>query len=186
MAKVDETFAGQLENFALTVDIVDSRTADDVWRIAERYLKTYLSIDFVSLKVETLANNEAALMTVRGPRKGEQIYNLLVDGSAIFQSSYAALTGQCLWVVDTSKELLTSSPANQLDLWGGVDDFPQYVLTTRPAGRKTAICLPVKRNERVVAIVEYEAKDYLEPTESAKDELVRLAEVVYRVPMRSL
>jgi hypothetical protein len=184
MAKATETFASHLENFALTIDIVDSRTADDVWRIAERYLKKYLSIDFVSLKVETLANNEAALTTVRGPYKGNQTYNLLIDGDPSGQTSYSALNNRRLWLVDSNKELLSSSSANHLDLWHGADDFPKSPAAKRETIR-TSIFLPVEKNERVVAIVECESERYLEPTEGAKDELARLAEMIYRVHMLS-
>ncbi len=180
MAKAIETFASHLENFALTIDIVDSRTADDVWRIVERYLSKYLGIDFVSLKLETLANNEPALTTVRGPHRGNQTYSLMLDKGPRWQSSYSFLKDRRLWVVDSEKEMLSSSSANHVDLWTGVDDFPK-----RPEGHqeeiRTTILIPVKRNERVVAIVDLGAVRYIEPTEGAKGELARIAEILYQV-----
>lgn len=180
MAIVTKTFASELENFADTIDIVDDHTADGFWEIAKRYLKNYLNIDFLSLKVETLVNHESALTTVRGKIKEDRTYTLLIDGNPSAQTSYSAFKKKRLWIVESDKGLLSSS-VNHLDKWQeGVDDFPK-IPEHKGDTVKTSIFLPVERNNRVVAVVECESEEYLVPTDIKKNELIRLAETIYQV-----
>lgn len=178
MPRSDETFGRYLYEFILAIDIVDNHTFDQLWTIVKNYLRDYLNVDYVSLKLETLVDDKmAGLRTVRGSHKGQPFYTLEKDGQPSGQTSYSFMRRTPLWIVDANEGLLSSGSAKHVDLWSNADDFPKSPKLKRRS-ITTSIFVPIEHEERVVGIVEFESKHYIEATELAKQEFKRIAETI--------
>ena len=182
MKKAIQTFGDYLLQFGLTIDIVDDSTFKAFMKIVDEYMKDYLDIDYLSLKIKNICDADVGLYAVEGHDKGKTISVVNESKEITGQAAYAFVNKLSLWITDENKQDLDlkAKNAKHVDLWNSCPDFPQ-VSTHKKAKVKTSIIVPIVRYNEAVGVVEFHTRKYIEPTATAKNELEKIADTISRV-----
>ena len=180
MNKANQTFGDYLLQFGLTIDIVDDRTFNDFMDIVDDYVRDYLNIDFLSLKIKNISDINVGLHAVKGHDEGKTISIKNESGEITGQTAYAFVNKLPLWITDENQKDLKDGSAYHIDLWNKKTGFPQVSKHKKPKV-KTSIIVPIIRDNEAVGAVEFETKQYIEATATAKNELEKIANTISRV-----
>jgi hypothetical protein len=155
MNKAIQTFGDYLLQFGLTIDIVDDITFNDFMEIVDDYVSNYLKIDFISLKIKNIIDNNVGLHAVKGYDEKKTITIKNNTGEITGQTAYAFVKKIALWITDKNKKDLKDDSAQHVDLWNKQTDFPQ-VGKHKNLKVKTSIIVPIIRDNEAVGVVKYE------------------------------
>jgi hypothetical protein len=175
------TFAGELMHFAQSVDIVDGDRFDNVRELVYRYVSNELGGEYFELLIEDWVGDYGdrrphlrTFWSSRDPMRHSWQVDL-ASGNGTNAVLEAFIQDRPMWIVSADKGSLGRSEENRRDLWSHVTDVPSY----RPASdaTRTAVILPISRR-RKVGVYCFESARYIEITDVARQELVRLGDAL--------
>jgi len=172
------SFADDLLQFAHTVDIVNTEIFDHAKNLVEKYLKEALNINYFEFMRETIVSGCAGLETVWATTQKHSEPIKSADDNYTNQICFAFDERVPLWVVSKDKAPLSKAEA-YMELWSGKDSLPKYAPVEGYESR-TAIIIPVRRKgeKSVLGVLDLESVEYLDITETAKNELSSIAEAI--------
>ena len=177
------TFGERIKQLALSMDVIDKRLLDDFSELIEKYLIKSLNIHNAKIMISDQLDGEIGLMrhSLRGLHSEIAIPLKREDGSLYGQSALAFEKRKPLWIVSAKGKQNLESCENYIDLWSGLKKIPKFKRmgdTDEPV--KTRIILPIRirKNKRVFGAMILESANYLEITQSAKQELKKIEEVI--------
>lgn len=171
------SFADDLLQFARTVDIVNTEIFDHARTLVEKYLKDALNINYFEFMRETVVSGCTGLETVWATSQKHSEPIKSPDGNYTNQICFAFDERIPLWVVGKDKAPLIKSEA-YMELWSGRDSLPKYA-PVEGYEIRTAIIIPVrKKGGSLLGVLDLESVEYLDITETAKNELSLISEAI--------
>lgn len=179
---MNPTFGQRLKHFANAIDIVDENTYKKTIAIIEGYLRDVLNIQIVRTMVES-RNPDGTMVLVKHKLDvlASNVFWQLTDREGRYkgQMPFAYAIKKPLWIIskEPNQELAAENVA-YIDQWSNEETLPRY-LSGGNEGIKTSIIIPIRNGEnRVYGVANFETTDYLEVSELAKKELMRIAETI--------
>jgi hypothetical protein len=177
------SFAKELKQFALSVDIVNEAILNHVGNLLGDYFRNSLQASTYEIRVPAASGiiGERYLGTLwscDGQRFTTPLYN--DDGSVRGHTSYAVLNNKPMWIVANDRGYLMPN-GEYKDLWSQAKDLPQY----RGWGEKqfrTSIIIPF--GSPCIGFINLEFLNYFEPTIAAQEEFKEIAksvEILYQL-----
>lgn len=177
------SFAKELKQFSLSVDIVNDTVLNHIGTLLEDYFKNSLQANTYEIRVPVASGTtgERYLGTLWSC-DGQQFTTPLhyEDGSIRGHTSYAVLYNKPIWVVASDKGYLQPD-GEYLDLWSNVKDLPKY-RGWGDQNLRTSIIVPF--GSPAIGFLNVEFSNYLEPTISAQEdfqEIARSVEILYQL-----
>jgi hypothetical protein len=175
---MQRSFAEYLMQFALSVDIVNEDTFNEIRVLIERYVQETLNVTYFEFMREHIVSGMRGLETAWATNAdsfSEKINS--EDGQYTNQISYAFDQDTPLWVVSKDKSPLDKAES-YIDLWSGRDSLPKYMRPKIEEEIRTAIIIPLRKKNGVglLGVLDFESSIYLEITEVAKRELRLISE----------
>lgn len=183
------SFTDYLHHFALSVDIVNEETLEELRNIIDKFL-TKLQFDFYEVQIDGMlaGGKEPSLTTVltKGNywTNGNHSTNPITknDGSYIGHTGYAYGEKKSLWV--TGKEGKPLAKAEEfIDSWSNLGkELPPYWDYSSIKHIKTEIIMPLLRSNKICfGIINIESKKLLPYSQYTSNELHKLQEAISRV-----
>jgi hypothetical protein len=177
------SFAKELKQFALSVDIVNEVVLSQVGDLLRDYFKNSLQANTYEVRVPVASGTVGerylgTLWSCDGQRFTTPLYN--DDASVRGHTSYAVLNNKPMWIVAKNKGYLTAD-GEYKDLWSQVNNLPQY----RGWGERqfrTSIIIPF--GSPCIGFLNLEFLNYFEPTPNAQEEFKEIAksiEILYQL-----
>jgi hypothetical protein len=174
---MSETFGHRLRQFALAVDIVDEDTFKQVWELVRGYVSGKLELTYWALLVESQVNHKPGLHARECSTGNNFSFSLkTAEGSYNGLAAYAFDAAKKLWIVSRDEQPL-GLDTHLRDRWSGTESLPAYD-QSKDGSIKTAIFIPLRRNNRTLGVLDLQMSQYYEPTDIAKGELDLLAEAL--------
>jgi hypothetical protein len=176
MTTKTSTFAGQLEHFAQSVDVVDDRTFDAVRDLVCRYVTGELGGRYFELlRQEASVNGDRDLWlrTFWSSEERSHLWKVLAShGDYANPVTEAFDTDRPMWLVSPEGAPLNGATACS-DLWSNTSAAVSYQPISRQPVR-TAVVMPLRYRHPIGAYC-IESARYIEITNVAKLEMRRLA-----------
>ncbi|MFP3941384.1 MAG: hypothetical protein ACLF0P_13885, partial [Thermoanaerobaculia bacterium] len=174
---METTYGTQLRQFAQSIDIVSPRLLKDILKMTYNYLEASPGIDQCGLLRRTFVDSSAGL-NCYWHSNNETWSQSLEDehGKPKSQAALAFLRQEPLWIVAKPGGELDEETEVQ-DLWGEIDETLPHFTSYPSSSACTAIYLPLASGpiEDPLGILDLQSKAILEPSETLKAELTRIA-----------
>jgi hypothetical protein len=172
------TFGKHLQNFARSVDIVDSDTLDNVRDIIWEYVREELSAVYFEVSERHWVDNALGLSTSWSSENKSFTTTIKGDnGKYSTQLAVAFDTTKPLWIVNPEGKPLREADS-YVDHWCGITDLPPY---NPPLDRDlfTSIVVPMVRpNNYKLGVMGLHTGTLLDINEYDREELIRLADAL--------
>ena len=185
------TFGNQLRRFSKAIDIVTDDMRNNILLITREKLQSSLGIDFFTLHVETIVNDEIGLRTSDWYVGGGKIDAISLKNSHGNPTSQVALsfsTNEFLWIVCNDKSYLSECD-HYLNLYSSTntENIPKYLKSSDSLSR-TSIIVPLSRprESKPYAVINFESSRYLEFSERIRQEIISIAKSISRLHQRNL
>ena len=178
------TFGEQVKQIALSTDVIDNNLLDGITGLIEKYLIDSLKIQNAKIMVsDKLDDGSVGLQRydlkglhseIATPIKHE-------NGSLYGQPALSFEKKKPLWIVSATGRQNLSTCEKFTDLWSRLRSIPKFKIageTDEPVKTRILVPLKIRRSNRVFGVFILESADYLEITDSAKDELKIIAETI--------
>ena len=181
------TFGEQLNQFALSTDIVDRDRFQRVMDMIDRYTKNALKIHTTKLMLECETNGQPGLMRRDlGDFDIETVAELRDDeGRFVGHAAFAFAMRRPMWIIEGEGKGALDGSASYRDLWSGLENIPPYrAVGSVPVDAeptRTSVIIPLTQYDRVVGVLNFETSEYVEITQAATAELMRLASCISRM-----
>ena len=179
MTAKNSTFAGQLTNFAQSVDIVDDARFDNVRDLVYRYVSNQLGGEYFELLRQESGGNgdrQSWLRTFWSSAERQHVWPIHSDDDSYTNPVTDAFDNdRPMWIVSPEKDPLDQAGQHR-DLWSGTANLSRY----RPSSNqsiRTVVILPLSLQRRY-GVYCIESSRYIEITDAAKLELRRLADAL--------
>lgn len=178
MTAKTSTFAGQLEHFAQSVDIVDERTFDDIRCLVCQYVEVGIPRgEHFELLRERRGNGSTQRRLETLWSSQESVRHTwevgAVEGAYTNPVTAAFKDERSMWIVSPDRRPLTEAE-EYVDLWSRTPDIPRYSPTSSPFNIRTLIVVPLSFTHLEGAYC-IESSQFIEITEVAISEMNRLA-----------
>ena len=173
-----KSFAEHLNQFALSVDIVNTDIFSELRGLVQQFVSEALGIDYFEFMHSSIVDKGPGLATL-WPTEN-YLSNSVKDANGSYngQTAYAFDKGVPLWVVSKDGSPL-SQAKEYLDLWSGQTELPRYVVPGEIKETiRTAIMIPLRDAGRVFGLLDFESSQYIGITKASKRELQKIAESV--------
>ena len=180
MSELVKTFAELLQQFALSVDIVNQGTFNRVRDYVVDYMKNELEAAYFGLMTRSIIDGQPGLQTTWSSVDQGSATTIRTSEGYTRQVSLAFDQRRPLWVVaedDGTPLRDVPDSTGYVDLWSGTTDLPRYVPPVDEP-MKTSIMLPLVRAGRPLGVIYLESTAHVEATAVAKKELQTLAEAI--------
>ncbi len=172
-------FGDRIDEFVLSVDIMDEETFHDLLRLIELYVQEHLNVAYFSVLDESTVNNQTGLRTIWSSREERPAYSVDKESGYTSHSAYTFGENRPIWVVSASKQALHGAE-DLIDLWNDSgEDLPSYGKSIHKAVR-TSVMHPLRWGGRTIGVVEFAAEGYVKPTPAGRKEVEKLAGVISR------
>lgn len=177
-------FGERINEFVLSIDIMDQETFFDLLNLIQVYVNEHLDIAYFSVLDETTVNNRKGLRTLWSTRDERPAYSIDKESGYSSHSAYTFGQNKPIWVVSESKDSLQTQTEDNLDdklieKWSDSSDLPSYSTQNREK-IKTSVMHPLRKNGNPIGVVEFAAERYIEPTFASRLEVQTLATVIAR------
>lgn len=145
--------------------------------LVQLYVQNHLEIAYFAILEESLVNEKRGLRTLYSTRDEKPSYTAEKGSPYASHSAYTFCENKPLWVVSASKQPLKEAEDCK-DLWSSSENLPGYI--ARHDDVLTSVMHPLRKEHRPIGVVEFAAKEYIEPTPASLEEVRTLAEVIER------
>lgn len=180
-----QTFAKHMHNFALTADIINSSLFKACRRLILDYTNRVLGIDVTHLLLDAEIEDKQGhtkkgliLFRLGDRREYRTISSHRHPQGPSTQSGYCYFNRKPLWIVGDNNDDILNETKPSYDIWidskSTEDNLPPYRHPTgveRNTIIRTSILIPIDE----IGVMAFETHERLEPTPTAKSELVLLA-----------
>ena len=171
-------FGQRINEFVLSVDIMDQDTFMDLLTLIQLYVNEHLDVAYFSILDETIIDDQQGLQTLWGTREANPSYTVDKESGYASHSAYTFGNNKPIWVVSDSSRPLHAAD-DLKDIWSGVEDLPPYITVSQDDVR-TSVMHPLRKDGRAFGVVEFAAEKYIEPTPVSLEEVRMLAAVISR------
>jgi len=177
------TFGEQIMQLALSMDIIDELSLNEITELIERYLVKVLGIQNSKVMIVDQVDREVMLMrhSLKGLKSEIAMPIKQEDGSLYGQASLAFEKNKPLWIVSAKGKQNLSSCEGYSDQWSGLRSIPKFRFlgnTEEPVKTRIIVPIVIRQNNRVFGTLILETCEYLDITEDAKKELKNIAEIL--------
>ena len=173
-------YGDRINEFVLSVDIMNSDTFHQLLNLVSEYLRDQLNVTYFSVLEAGTVNGEPGLVTLWSSHDRKPSFTVGSDGDHGSFSAYSFATNQPLWVItETDGELAHADSQQFVDHWGGVTDLPAYSASISGTVR-TSVMHPMRRGSGPIGVIEFGCPDPVEPTPASKQEVATLADTITR------
>lgn len=175
-----KSFGEQIKQFALSVDIIDSKTFEKIEELIKHYVTDALKMNYFEfMTVSTVVGSKQKyLKSFWGNSK---LLNPIFEEDQKTYKNQTAMAfhlNKPLWIVSKSKNNL-SECGDYIDLWSKHDPLPKYELIKDVGNIRTSIAVPVAlQSGELIGVLDFEAIDYMEKTAIAEKEILNVAESI--------
>jgi hypothetical protein len=171
-------FGSQINQFSLSVDIVNEETLRSFYGLIESFIREKLQISFYEILAKTKGkDNKFYLKSIWGSyeeEEGPSPFFQESDGKKRYhgQTPYAFETGKPLWIIGDGKKPLPEA-TEYVDLWSSQKDIPEYWhYEKNDIIPRTSIILPIKNSKNQIwGVINLESEVCLKPSPYIKKEL---------------
>jgi hypothetical protein len=163
-------FVENLEQFALSIDIVDETTKRELNNVLSTFFKAQ-GVTYFEVSVDgKRAGKQPALGSIW--TNGEEVTWPIEEGYA----TYAYTHSMPLWVTATSRGPLKSAAVGEYqDQWSGATDLPPFWDFAKEKDIRTSIAVPLLADFKTIGLLVLEFEEFYESSENAKRDLRRIA-----------
>lgn len=175
---MSRTFGERINEFVLSIDIMDKETFTDLLKLIEVYLNGHLGVTYFSVLDKTVVNDQQGLQTLWSTKDERPSYTI---GEKCGYVSHSAITfeeNKPIWVVSNSKGQLHGAE-NLKDLWSNIENLPPY-MSRHQEQVCTSVMHPLRKEGDAIGVIEFAVDQYIEPTPASKAEAQTLAAVISR------
>lgn len=176
------TFGDQLKLFALSVDVVGVVRFNRINQLIDEYCRETLGVEFMKLYLASEVDGRPGLKRYgMGALEIENSRPIKSsDGSLNGQTSLAYSKGKPLWIVSVNGRQKLQGCDQCSDQWSNLKSIPAYLPTgsVNESGIKTSIIVPIPNEDHVLGVLNFGISDYIEITDEAKSELLKIAETL--------
>ncbi len=173
-------FGERINEFVLSIDIMDKETFTDLLKLIQVYVNEHLDVAYFSVLDETVINNQQGLRTLWSTRDEAPSYTVDKESGYASHSAYTFGENKPIWVVSALKCPLQKAEAKDIkNMWSGGEDLPKYS-TGNQEEVLTSVMHPLRKEGRPIGVVEFAAERYIEPTPASLEEVRTLATVISR------
>lgn len=177
MSFTTKTFGESLSHFVRSIDIVDTSTKDDVLNLIAGYLEDEFGIKFFTMYMESSIDQKVGLIPTDWYRGGDRASFTIKDekGSYRGQVSLAYDRGTSLWIVSNDRGPLRLAELYENRLPNAESNqIPKYIKRTDHE-IFTSIIRPVKEDNRIYGVVNFESERHLDYSPAINEELKKIS-----------
>lgn len=173
-------YGDRINEFVLSVDIMNEDTFHDLLNLVSLYLHEQLNVTYFSVLEAGTVNGERGLVTLWSSREGKPSFSVDQGGEHGSFSAYSFANDRPLWVISaTDGELVHADSGQFVDRWDGVTDLPAYSPSISGTVR-TSVMHPLQRGSGPIGVIEFGCATPIEPTPVSKQEVATLADTITR------
>ncbi len=174
---MSNSFGDQLLHFAYSVDNLDEGNMEEIRLLLIGFLSEKLGIVNFELCLEERINEGLGLSYFWfSGREKPPARSIWKDGNKEYygQTSYAYHQDKKLWILAVDADVLLNNEF--IDHWSKAEDIPSFIAYAGNDNIRTSIIIPVRRNHRVIGLLNLESEDHIQPTKPLKKELEKIVE----------
>jgi hypothetical protein len=171
-------FGERINEFVLSIDIMDHETFIDLLKLIQQYVNEHLDVAYFSVLDETTINDQQGLQTLWSTRESKPSYTVEKERGYASHTAYTFGDNKPIWVVSDSKRPIQLAD-DLKELWAGTEDLPPYRARSQDDVR-TSVMHPLRKDGRAFGVVEFAADKYVAPTPASLEEVRTLATVISR------
>ena len=171
-------YGDRINEFVLSVDIMNEETFMDLMTLMNEYLEQQLGVVYFSVLEEGLVDANSGLITLWSSTENKPMFSVDKDDGYNSFSAYSFGENTPLWVVSKTGQELKETDDYE-DLWSGREDLPRF-RSTVDSEVKTTVIHPLHRASLPIGVMRFACEDLVRPTPASHEEVEKLAATISR------